>query len=234
MLLDKHSRKEKEFIKINKRIRALDKAHSALGYRKLDQPYQRGWWKTVRLKEFLMRQGLEDEIIDVFEKSKLRLWAKTKEKVDERWEQYHQNRKASSLGAIKGLRLMHGYQYGKLDDKIKKHYRLYLTYRTKYRVKHKYKCKISAYKYETVYERAMITHTKVMDESILQEIAELEAHLDHHYWEIQQRKYNWSWSAYFKQLNARKARRNNKQLLKSYHPELIDALAFEEIEKTGW
>jgi len=178
--------RQKQIIKIEKRLREIYKLQRALGYRKLEKPIRHGWFKEVVLTSKIERYRNYEHIITVFKKCKIQVWGADKGKAEAKW--YKGVEKHEIYGSFK---LISRKAYNKLPNHLKHFFRIYTYKNEKGKWRYKYYLHIAKECYRTKYTRAYVTHSRVIDPELEREEALLDSYQEKKgYYNLYQKRWN--------------------------------------------
>ena len=219
----KIKQKEHRARQIQQELTILCRARCNLGDVPLQKPIRNGWYKHLVMRTDISRRKdahIFQEILDVCARW---VWGSDKKMADKRW--LH-NIKHNRDWQWAGLAWITKDKYKLLSPKAKTYFVEYEWKWTPWQGSIKrYYCHVPKYYFVTAYEKAYITHRRVVDSQLERKIAELENQL------LSNELYSYSWNAthywmnkWWRKRDTRKIRHRTKTALKAYDEEKYDQL----------
>jgi hypothetical protein len=183
MKRNKKAEKHKEFLKLQKSLYENFDAQRKLGYKPLDAPIHYGYDAIWVLRDDIDRRHDADEFWALIEHFGVSVWCKNESFT--KWN-YEQRKEVDIKPYFKEIDENY---YNQLQPWCKK----YFSYKiggdkvrwggvTKY-----YKVNVPQYYFKLKIEKHYKTHYKVIDEVLKQEAAEIDARLEHQFFEVQKK-----------------------------------------------
>ncbi len=159
--------------KLEKELKRIRKARSALGYLELPKPLRDGWYKTFRLRDDISRSKQAKAYQEVLDAVLIEIWGREKKHAHKNWNKFF-NRHGQNYQRP-GIRRLNEKEFNKLSSKAKK---CFVKRRRKVYQGYKfiYACIIPKYYLVIAYRRAYITKRKILSpilEKREQEIIEI-------------------------------------------------------------
>ena len=203
----------KKLLECNRNIERLRHSIRNLGYEKLEKPYQDGWFANWLVREDIIKGGKFEDVEFIVEHLSVGVYSPTKDlKVWCKDEKRYQYLKPD-------FKVIKSHEYEQLDPKIK---RWFVLENSKENFNNwfvpikRYKPLIPEWMLFSQVDKNWVTHKKVVDGLLEQELAEFESlHevlLDHRHWTCGVK----SAKPYKKDRNSR-FRRKNKTIVKDYY-----------------
>lgn len=160
----------KKYLKTQRRIREIREAKKALGYEKLDKPYQKGFNMKWGLRDDILRREDADVLIYIVEKYGTSIYSRTGE--FKHWSRTHR----AYIDERPRFKLIPESEYDTYVSKVQKWFK-YDPAEDKYSfwyggVKRFYRVDIPDYFLVEKVEKNWVTHYKVHDEVLEQELSE--------------------------------------------------------------
>lgn len=213
--------RRKEVRRLLKRQWEISKQINNLGLIKLEKPIRHGWYKEIIITYRIDIYKHKEAIIEVYNKFKKAIWAKTKEEVEFKWQE-----QTSEHLIYKDIPTLSKKQYNKLSDAAKSLCTPFRYYAYKHRIKTRYYINIPKRTYRIKFTRAYITHRKRIDPELLKERSFIEEQLyKKGYYNITEGFYSWSdsyWKARIDRQEKLKTNKNLKELKKYALEDIIN------------
>ena len=202
--------RKKEVRKLYKEVRQLHQKHADLGYRKLEKPIRHGWYKELILLPQLERYKFKPEIEEIVTKLNRRIWGRTKEKVQEKWD-----RSQSNHLIYKNIPTLSPRSYRKLSEKAKRHCTPFVFIADKKR-RQRYYVRIPKHAYRLKFTRAYTTHSKIIDPNIMERLDLIDQQLNKNGWYGVTPNGRFSYKCRWEVEDIKKDRKQTKSELKKY------------------
>ena len=157
----------------------LDKNQTAqcnLGYIILDKPIRDGWYRTLKLREDILKSKHAKVYQEVLDAVKVEIWGRDKKHADKNWSNYFRRTSFRFCRYPRqGIQCLGEKAFAKLSHKAKKEFRTF-NKSFFFQKQSGYYCTLPDYFFQTDYRRAYITKIKIRSpelESREQEIEEL-------------------------------------------------------------
>ena len=214
-LVNKIERREAQVRKIQKELIILQKAHFNLGEIPLPKPIRNGWYKHLVMRTDISRRKdahIFQEILDVCARW---VWGSDKKIADKMWAHHIKHNRDWQWA---GLAWITKDKYQLLSPRAKSYFVEYEWKWTPWQGSIKrYYCHAPKYYFVTTFEKAYITHIRVIDAELEKRIAELNNQL------LSNELYPYLWNNYggwihkwWRKQEIRKMRHRSKMALKAY------------------
>ena len=140
----------------------------------LDKPIRDGWFRTLKLRNDILKSKHADGYQEILNAVVVEVWGRDQKHADKNWVKYF--KKTPVAHPYPGVRYLSEKQYLKLSDKAKKIFRPFVK-NPHYRMKKVYFCQIPIYYLKTTYRRAYITKFKITSPILKSRAQEIEEYL---------------------------------------------------------
>lgn len=220
---NKIEQKETRARQIQQQLNVLHRAHGNLGKIPLQKPIRNGWYKHLVLRADISRRKDAYVFQEILEVCARWVWGSDKKMANKRWTH---NIKHNKDWQWAGLAWITRDKYKVLSAKAKRYFVAYEWKWTPWQGSMKrYYCHVPKYYFVTAYEKAFITHRRVVNSELERKIAELENQL------LSNELYPYSWNAnndwvnkWWRKRDRRKIRHRAKMALRAYDEERYDQL----------
>jgi hypothetical protein len=211
MKRNKKAEKHKEFLRLQEELYANWEAQKKLGYKPLEKPIHHGYNGSWTLREDIARRQDADEFWALIEHFGVSVWCRDESFA--RWS-YDQKKKVDIKPSFKEI---DENAYNQLLPWCKKHFsykyggdKIHWGGVTKY-----YRVNVPEHYFKLKIEKHYKTHYKVIDELLKQEAAEIQARLEHQFFEVQRKHWErHSSGKWWRKCLNRKDRAHNKNALR--------------------
>lgn len=194
--------------KIHQRLNELFVEKRNLGLIKLEKPIRHGWFKELIITNHVERYKNQQYIKEVYAIVEKRVWAKTKDKAQEKW--YHQT---SKYLIDKEIPTINKRQYNRLSDGAKRLCTPFQYYTERKKLRTRFYINIPKGAYNIKFTRAYITYRYKIDQNLEQEYAFLwNKLLNNGLYEAEKKLFPWKdkWSIDMKEKEERKIKKLKK------------------------
>ena len=166
------SQRLKEFKRLEKECIALWKIKGNLGWYELEKPIRNGWYKQLTLRADISRRKDAWIFESVIKVAGMTAWGRDKKMADKIWLE-NLRRSDFQFYQYPGMKSIDKKVYQKLIPKVQACF-IPVNHGSSYYYDHYYNSILPTWYFETTYERAFITHRRILDPDLDSRMDELE------------------------------------------------------------